>query len=59
MTSRRTDVPRHRQQGAAMIKQLFAVMAAILVASLPIGAQTPKKYASPRTPWGDPVVSGF
>src|SRR3982751_5154191 len=48
-----------------MTKQLAArlstaMLAAVLLASIQVGAQAPpkSKWTAPRTPWGDPDISG-
>ena len=37
----------------------LAAVVAIVIATAATGAQTPKPYSAPRTPWGDPDLQGM
>jgi hypothetical protein len=42
-----------------VIRALAVAVASLTIAfAVPVGGQAPKKYSSPRTPWGDPDLQG-
>jgi hypothetical protein len=50
---------RRRFMRNPVIRALAVAVASLTIAfAVPVGGQAPKKYSSPRTPWGDPDLQG-
>jgi hypothetical protein len=50
---------RGRSMRNPVIRALAVAVASLTIAfAVPVGGQAPKKYSSPRTPWGDPDLQG-